>query len=156
MGNFSTLDKIKHSLLPLRSNQKVVFTNGCFDLLHIGHIRYLQNAKKQGDILVVALNSDDSVKKLKGPQRPVQSENDRAEILAALACVDHTFIFTEDTPERVIKELKPDVLVKGGDWEISKIVGSEFVQSYGGKVLSLNFVDGKSTTNIIKKAKVDN
>lgn len=156
MGNFTTLDQLKKHLLLHRSNQKVVFTNGCFDLLHIGHIRYLQNAKKQGDVLVVALNSDESVKKLKGPQRPVQSENDRAEILAALACVDHTFIFTEDTPERVIKEIRPDVLVKGGDWEISKIVGSEFVQSYGGRVLSLNFVDGKSTTNIIKKAKVDN
>lgn len=156
MGQFSTLDQLKKILQPLRSQKKVVFTNGCFDLLHIGHVRYLQNAKSQGDILVVALNSDDSVKKLKGPSRPVQSETDRAEILAALACVDHTFIFTEETPERVIKELKPDVLVKGGDWEISKIVGAEFVQSYGGKVLSLNFVDGKSTTNIIQKAKVDN
>lgn len=156
MGQFCTLDQLKKILQPLRSQKKVVFTNGCFDLLHIGHVRYLQNAKSQGDILVVALNSDDSVKKLKGPSRPVQSETDRAEILAALGCVDHTFIFTEETPERVIKELKPDVLVKGGDWEISKIVGAEFVQSYGGKVLSLNFVDGKSTTNIIQKAKVDN
>ncbi len=155
MGQFSHLDNIKQILSNQREQKKIVFTNGCFDLLHVGHVRYLQEAKKQGDILVVALNSDESVKKLKGPSRPVQSEQDRAEILAALACVDYTFIFNEQTPEKVIKELKPNILVKGGDWKVSQIVGSDFVQSYGGQVLSLNFVDGKSTTKIIEKTKVD-
>ncbi len=132
--------------------QKIVFTNGCFDLLHVGHVRYLQQAKKQGDILVVALNTDASVQVLKGPTRPIQNENDRAEILAALGCVDYTILFDEQTPERVIHAIKPDVLVKGGDWKIDQIVGADFVQSYGGQVRSLQFVDGKSTTQIIEKS----
>lgn len=146
----SDLQKI---LQPLQQQgRKVVFTNGCFDLLHVGHIRYLQEAKRHGDVLVIAVNSDGSVKKLKGPTRPVQNENDRAEILSALRSVDHVILFGEDTPENVIRALKPDVLVKGGDWTIDKIVGGSFVQSYGGQVLSLSFVEGKSTTKIIEKA----
>lgn len=134
-------------------NKKIVFTNGCFDLLHIGHVTYLEEAKKRGDILIVGINTDASVRKLKGPTRPIQNENDRAAILAALKSVDHTVLFDEETPLNLIKQVKPDVLVKGGDWKIEQIVGSDFVMSYGGKVESLNFVDGKSTTKIIEKSK---
>lgn len=134
-------------------NKKIVFTNGCFDLLHIGHVRYLEQAKAQGDILIVGINTDASVKKIKGPTRPIQNENDRAEILASLKAVDHTVLFNEDTPIDLIKHIKPDVLVKGGDWKVEQIVGWDFVQSYGGIVRSLQFVEGKSTTNIIAKSK---
>jgi rfaE bifunctional protein nucleotidyltransferase chain/domain len=139
----------------LRASKQIVFTNGCFDLLHIGHVRYLQEARKQGDLLVVGVNSDSSVKRLKGPQRPIQNESDRAEILAALACVDYAVIFEDDTPLNLIKELQPQVLVKGGDWKPENIVGSDVVLANGGKVLSLQFVDGRSTTNIVTKIEND-
>lgn len=152
MGQYLSQESLLKKLNDVRGNRKVVFTNGCFDLLHIGHVRYLQEAKALGDMLIVALNTDASVRKLKGPERPVQSENDRAEILAALGCVDFTLLFDEQTPENVIKAIKPDILVKGGDWKVEQIVGAPFVQSYGGKVYSLPFVEGRSTTNIIKKA----
>ncbi len=135
-----------------QQNKKVVFTNGCFDLLHVGHVRYLAEAKKLGDFLIVGVNSDDSVKRLKGPTRPIQNQQDRAEILKALEAVDETVIFTEDTPENLIKNIRPDILVKGGDWKVDQIVGGPFVQSYGGQVCSLTFIDGKSTTKIIEKA----
>lgn len=133
--------------------QKLVFTNGCFDLLHVGHIRYLQEARKLGDALFVGVNSDASVKRLKGPERPLQNENDRAEILAALGCVDFVCLFEEDTPENLIRTVKPRVLVKGGDWRIDQIVGADFVQSTGGQVYSLNFIEGRSTTRLIDKAR---
>jgi rfaE bifunctional protein nucleotidyltransferase chain/domain len=153
MGQVSKFEKIASDLAFLKSqNKKIVFTNGCFDLLHVGHVRYLQEAKKLGDVLVIGVNSDASVKRLKGPTRPVQVEADRAEILAALGCVDYTVIFTEDTPENLIHSVKPDILVKGGDWKIEQIVGSDFVIANGGKVMSLQFVDGKSTTKLIEKA----
>ena len=153
MGHYFTEPELLQRIQALRSqNKKVVFTNGCFDLLHVGHVRYLQAAKALGDVLVVALNTDASVKKLKGPTRPVQSENDRAEILAALGCVDFTLLFGEETPERIIELIKPDVLAKGGDWKIEQIVGAPFVQSYGGKVFSLAFIEGKSTTKLIEKS----
>lgn len=153
MGQVKNFETIESSLAPFRSaGKKIVFTNGCFDLLHVGHVRYLQEARQLGDLLVIGVNSDASVKRLKGPTRPVQVENDRAEILAALAAVDFTVIFTEDTPENLIHKVKPDILVKGGDWQIDQIVGAPFVQSYGGKVMSLQFVDGKSTTKLIEKA----
>ena len=145
------LEKIK-SLQ--QQNKKVVFTNGCFDLLHVGHVRYLAEAKKLGDFLIVGVNSDDSVKRLKGPTRPIQNQQDRAEILKALESVDETVIFTEDTPENLIKSVRPDILVKGGDWSVDQIVGGPFVQSYGGQVCSLTFIDGKSTTKIIEKAAI--
>lgn len=132
---------------------KIVFTNGCFDLLHIGHIRYLEEAAKLGDLLVVGINTDASVQKLKGPTRPIQNENDRAEILASLKSVSHTVLFGEETPLKLIEQIKPDVLVKGGDWKIDQIVGSDAVLANGGKVLSLQFVEGKSTTKIIEKSK---
>ena len=117
-------------------------------------MRYLQEARSLGDILVVGVNSDRSVQVLKGPTRPIQNQNDRAEILAALACVDYTVIFDEQTPERLIHEVRPDILVKGGDWKISEIVGSDFVLANGGQVRSLQFIDGRSTTKIIEKSKV--
>ncbi|MBY0553757.1 D-glycero-beta-D-manno-heptose 1-phosphate adenylyltransferase [bacterium] len=149
--NSATLEQTVQSYRS--QNKKIVFTNGCFDLLHIGHVTYLEEAKKLGDVLIVGINSDDSVKKLKGPTRPIQNEYDRSEILAALKSVDHTYIFDEETPLNLIKNVKPDVLVKGGDWKIDQIVGSDFVLSYGGSVQSLNFVNGKSTTSIIEKSK---
>lgn len=153
MGHVRTFETIEASLAPLRSQgKKIVFTNGVFDLLHVGHVRYLQEARALGDALVIGVNADASVKRLKGPTRPVQNESDRAEILAALGAVDFTVIFSEDTPANLIEKVRPDILVKGGDWKIEQIVGAPFVQSYGGKVMSLQFVDGKSTTKIIEKA----
>lgn len=152
MGEVLSASALAQKLESKRTSQKIVFTNGCFDLLHVGHIRYLKEAKSKGDILVVGVNADASVKRLKGPTRPVQNENDRAEILAALGAVDFVAIFTEDTPENLIKTIRPSVLVKGGDWKPDQIVGSSFVHSYGGQVMSLQFVDGKSTTKLIEKA----
>lgn len=136
-----------------KKNKKIVFTNGCFDLLHVGHTRYLKQAKSLGDILIVGVNTDASVKKLKGPTRPIQNENDRAEILASLGSVDHTILFDEETPLQLIQAIKPDFLVKGGDWKIDQIVGSDFVLSTGGQVQSLQFIDGRSTTALIAKSK---
>lgn len=152
MGQVFDISRISESLAPYR-DKKIVFTNGCFDLLHVGHVRYLKEARSLGDFLIVGLNSDTSVKRLKGPERPIQNENDRAEILSSLACVDAVVIFTEDTPENLIKVVKPDILVKGGDWKIDQIVGAPFVQSYGGQVFSLQFIEGKSTTRLIEKAR---
>jgi D-glycero-beta-D-manno-heptose 1-phosphate adenylyltransferase len=136
-----------------RKNKKVVFTNGCFDLLHVGHVRYLKEARAQGDILVVGINTDSSVKRLKGENRPLQNEADRAEILSSLESVDYVTLFDEDTPEKLIQQVRPDVLVKGGDWAVDKIVGSSFVLSYGGQVRSLQFVHGRSTTLLVEKMK---
>lgn len=148
---YKNLDDLITKLNSQRKDKKVVFTNGCFDLLHVGHIRYLEEAKKNGDILVVGINSDASVKRLKGEDRPIQKEDERAEILAALRAVDHTVLFTEDTPLELIKKIKPDILVKGGDWAIDQIVGADVVLQNGGEVRSLLFVEGRSTTNILKK-----
>jgi rfaE bifunctional protein nucleotidyltransferase chain/domain len=148
---YSNSKELLEKIDAVRKNKKVVFTNGCFDLLHVGHVKYLKEAKSKGDFLVVGINADASVKRLKGPTRPIQNENDRSEILAALEAVDATIIFTEDTPENLIKMVHPDVLVKGGDWKINQIVGGQFVHGYGGQVLSLMFVDGKSTTSIVSK-----
>lgn len=154
MGQFFQDDKslINH-LKSCRSGKKIVFTNGCFDLLHVGHVRYLVEAKSLGDILVVGINSDASVKKLKGPDRPIQSETDRGEILSALAAVDFVTLFNDETPEKLIERVRPDVLVKGGDWTIDKIVGSKFVLSYGGQVKSLQFIQGRSTSLLIEKSR---
>lgn len=130
-------------------NKKIVFTNGCFDILHVGHATYLQEARGLGDLLFVGLNSDLSVKKLKGPQRPVNGERDRKFLLESLRWVDFVEIFSEETPLQLIQYVRPDFLVKGGDWPISSIVGAPFVQSYGGQVKNLGFVEGKSTSQII-------
>lgn len=132
-------------------NRKIVFTNGCFDILHVGHIRYLEEAAKLGDILVVGLNSDSSVKRLKGEERPINKESDRAEMLGALNSVDNIVIFENDTPLELIETLKPDVLVKGGDYTIDQVVGAKEVAGWGGKVELIPFVEGKSTTGLIEK-----
>jgi D-glycero-beta-D-manno-heptose 1-phosphate adenylyltransferase len=134
-----------------RGNRKVVFTNGCFDLLHPGHIRTLEQARSLGDILIVGLNSDASVKDLKGPNRPVIPERERAEILAALESVDAVILFSEPTPKEVIARLVPDVLVKGGDWAGDQIVGREEVEAAAGRVVSIPFVSGYSTSAILQK-----
>lgn len=149
--NISQLKKIVNDLK--KQNKKIVFTNGCFDILHIGHVRYLQSAKKLGDILVVGLNSDKSVKKLKGEKRPVFPQDVRAEILSSLWFVDYVIIFDEDTPEKLILELKPDIQAKGGDYKIEDIPERKTVESYGGRVVILPFEKGYSTTEIIKKLK---
>lgn len=133
--------------------RRLVFTNGCFDILHVGHVRYLQRARALGDALLVAINSDRSVRELKGEGRPVMSEEERAEMLAALACVDFVTVFDEDSPRRLIAELLPDVLAKGGDYALDQIHGREEVEAAGGLVLALPFVEGASTTNIIDKIK---
>jgi D-beta-D-heptose 7-phosphate kinase/D-beta-D-heptose 1-phosphate adenosyltransferase len=131
--------------------KKVVFTNGCFDLLHAGHVKYLQKARKIGDLLVLGLNSDASVRRLKGDKRPLISEDERAHILAALDCIDYVVLFDEDTPLELIKLLQPFILAKGGDYTPETVVGRELVESYGGHVELVSFVDGKSTTNIIER-----
>jgi len=131
--------------------RKIVFTNGCFDILHVGHVDYLSKARQMGDILVVGLNSDASVRRLKGKGRPMNKAEDRAKVLSALSFVDYITIFNEDTPDRLIRKIKPDILVKGGDWQMKDIVGASFVKSYGGKVATVPFVEGFSTTALIKK-----
>ncbi len=131
--------------------KKIVFTNGCFDILHYGHLKYLESAKRLGDILIVAVNSDYSVKKIKGKSRPINKEWDRLSLIAGLECVDYCFSFRDPTPYVVIGKLKPDILVKGGDWKRKDIVGSDIVRSYGGKVKAINFVKGYSTSSLIKK-----
>jgi len=131
--------------------KQVVFTNGCFDLLHYGHVKYLQDARNKGDVLVVAVNSDASVRKLKGKSRPIVPVKDRVRVIAGLASVDFAVIFNQDTPLTVIQALKPDILVKGADWNPDAIVGKDFVESYAGKVTTIQFVKGLSTTNLIKK-----
>lgn len=134
-----------------RKPPRVVFTNGCFDILHVGHTRYLRDAKALGDVLVVGVNSDASVRGLKGPERPIQNEEDRAELLASLASVDYVVIFSEPTPSALIEQVAPDVLVKGGDWPVEKIEGSKFVLARGGEVKSLPFHPGRSTTTLIER-----
>lgn len=133
-----------------KRGKRIVFTNGCFDVLHKGHVRLLEKAKSLGDILIVALNSDYSVKKIKGPKRPLNTQMDRAIIVAALGFVDFVTFFDGPTPENLIKKINPDILVKGGDWKKINIVGSRHVESYGGKVYSIKLVKGYSTSQFIK------
>jgi D-beta-D-heptose 7-phosphate kinase/D-beta-D-heptose 1-phosphate adenosyltransferase len=133
------------------SGQRVVFTNGCFDIIHPGHTRYLAIAKSFGDILIVALNSDSSVRTIKGMRRPINAEAERAEVLSALEAVDYVTIFDDPDPYRVIKELQPDVLVKGGDWPIERIIGRDVVEARGGRVVNVPFVVGQSTTGVVEK-----
>jgi rfaE bifunctional protein nucleotidyltransferase chain/domain len=130
--------------------EKVVFTNGCFDILHAGHVRYLAAARELGDRLVVGLNTDASVRRLKGPKRPVACEADRAEVLSALGAVDAVTLFDDDTPEALIGMLLPDILVKGADWAVEKIAGAKAVIEHGGAVLTVPIVEGRSTTGIIE------
>src|ERR687886_440166 len=135
------------------AGRTLVFTNGCFDILHVGHVRYLAAARALGDALMVAVNSDRSVRALKGEGRPVMRESERAEMLAALSSVDFVTVFDEDSPRKLIAELLPDVLVKGGDYALDEIHGREEVEAAGGRVLSLPFVEGASTSGIIEKIK---
>jgi D-glycero-beta-D-manno-heptose 1-phosphate adenylyltransferase len=151
MGQVFSRPQLADFLNKNRKNKKVVFTNGCFDLLHVGHVRYLQEARALGDMLVVGLNTDKSVSDIKGPDRPVQNEQDRAEIMAALGCVDAVSLFGELTPLELIQVVKPDVLVKGGDWSVDKIVGAPLVTERGGLVKSLPFHAGRSTSTMIQK-----
>lgn len=132
-----------------KDNDTIVFTNGVFDILHRGHVEYLAKAKKLGDVLIVGLNSDASVRRLKGEGRPLQKQNDRAIILLALEAVDYVVFFSENTPDKLIKQVKPDILVKGADYKISEIVGGDFVKSYGGKVKRISLTRGRSTSSII-------
>ena len=147
-----TLARLKAIVARLkRQGRKVVFTNGCFDILHVGHVRYLRMAKQRGDVLVIGLNTDRSVKKIKGEKRPVVPEKERAEILSALEFVDYVVLFDEPDPLRLIKALKPNVLVKGADWPKSRIVGREIVEKIGGRVVRIPLVAGASSTGVIEK-----
>lgn len=147
------LPGLKKALKKYKAKKKIVFTNGCFDLLHVGHVLYLEKARTLGDALIIGLNSDSSVKKLKGRSRPLVGQKNRARVLSALSCVDFIVIFSALTPLNLIKKIKPDVLVKGGDWKIKDIVGADFVRSYGGTVKSLPYLKGFSTKGLIKKIK---
>jgi len=156
------LEHIRHKIVPADffveredelHQRKIVFTNGCFDILHCGHITYLAQARQLGDLLVVGLNSDASVKRLKGPQRPVNSQDARALVLAALEVVDYVVFFEEDTPYNIITKVQPDILVKGGDYRLENIVGADVVRARGGQVLTIPFVEGFSTSSIIENLK---
>jgi D-beta-D-heptose 7-phosphate kinase/D-beta-D-heptose 1-phosphate adenosyltransferase len=154
MNKIYSREELKDKIDGLREKgKKIVFTNGCFDILHVGHTRYLKEAKKQGDILVLGLNSDESVRSLKGEKRPLMPENERADVVASLESVDYVTIFHELTPLELIEYLKPDVLVKGGDWKEKAVVGRESVATWGGRVAIIPEIKGSSTTNIIEKVK---
>lgn len=154
MRNLLTLHTLTSTLTKLRrAKKKVVFTNGVFDIVHRGHVEYLRKAKAYGDVLIVGMNSDSSVFRLKGPSRPIQIQMDRAAILLNMRPVDYVFIFGDDTPEKLIHQVRPDVLVKGADYNEEQIVGADFVKSYGGKVRRIRLTPGRSTSEILKKLK---
>jgi rfaE bifunctional protein nucleotidyltransferase chain/domain len=134
-----------------RRGEKIAFTNGCFDILHVGHVRYLEEARKTGDLLILALNSDASVRAIKGEKRPLVPEQERAEVVASLAAVDYVTLFDETTPLKLIEYLRPDSLVKGGDWREEAVVGRDSIRSWGGRVVLVPVVEGASTTNIVEK-----
>ena len=153
------IDRIKISeiVTSLKAKgKKIVFTNGCFDILHAGHVRYLKEAKALGDILILGLNSDSSVKSLKGSNRPINNESDRAEVLSALEAIDYVVIFDEKTAENIVGVVKPDIYAKGGDYSIDTLPEAKIVAEHGGKTVLLQLVDGKSSTNIINKCKENN
>lgn len=155
MNKILKREDLRKKLEELRnSGKKIAFTNGCFDILHVGHVRYLREARKTADVLVLALNSDSSVRSIKGEKRPLLNENERAELLAALEFVDFVTIFPELTPLELINYLKPDVLIKGGDWPEEKVVGREEIKKWGGRVAIIPEVEGKSTTNIVEKIRM--
>jgi D-beta-D-heptose 7-phosphate kinase/D-beta-D-heptose 1-phosphate adenosyltransferase len=152
MEKVLTLKKLTEELARLRKRGKnVVFTNGCFDIIHAGHVRYLKKARSLGDILVVGLNSDASIRTIKGENRPIVPEKERAEVLSSLYFVDYVVLFKEPTPKKLITVIKPDILVKGSDWAAKDIVGSDVVKRIGGRIRRIPLVRGRSTTNIIKK-----
>lgn len=152
-SKFLSLPQLLERLNAVREGKRVVFTNGCFDVIHRGHVSYLAQARDLGDLLVLGLNSDSSVRRLKGPTRPVNDEESRALVLASLECVDYVVLFDEDTPYHLIDAVQPDILVKGGDYQIDQIVGYDIVKARGGEVLTLPFVDGFSSTSIINRLK---
>jgi D-glycero-beta-D-manno-heptose 1-phosphate adenylyltransferase len=153
-GKVVSMGELRRERERLRAGgRRLVFTNGCFDILHVGHVRYLAQARALGDALVVAVNSDRSVRELKGAGRPVMSEAERAELLAALESVDYVTVFDDESPRRLIAEVLPDVLVKGGDYQLDEIHGREEVEAAGGRVLSLPFIEGASTSSIIERVK---
>ncbi|MDL2231058.1 D-glycero-beta-D-manno-heptose 1-phosphate adenylyltransferase [Bacteroidales bacterium OttesenSCG-928-L19] len=153
----NTLEELKQKIvmkeffLENRPKKRIVFTNGCFDILHLGHVEYLAKAKDMGDLLIVGLNTDDSVKRLKGPSRPINPENARAHVLVALQFVDYVVLFNEDTPYQLIKAISPDVLVKGGDYIINEIVGADLVSENGGEVKVIPLTEGFSTSKIVNE-----
>jgi rfaE bifunctional protein nucleotidyltransferase chain/domain len=152
MNKLFPKETLKEQLNGLRQEGKtIVFTNGCFDILHVGHVRYLREAKKLGDVLVLALNSDTSVRAIKGEKRPLVPEDERADIMAALESIDYVILFDDPTPQRLIEYLRPDILVKGGDWAEGAIAGADFVKAAGGRVLTIPLTEGRSTTNIVEK-----
>ena len=156
MAEIIPFNQLKHKVDFLRSKNKdlkIIATNGCFDILHVGHIRSLQKAKTHGDLLIVGLNSDSSVNKLKGKNRPINNENERAEILAALACIDLVTIFNEDTAEKFLETVKPDVYVKGEEYNLDNLPEAIIVRKHGGKTIQIPMIPGVSTTNTIKKLK---
>ena len=153
-GKILSTDKLREERKQLRAEgRRLVFTNGCFDILHVGHVRYLQSARSLGDALVVAINSDRSVRELKGASRPIMNEHERAEMLAALAAVDYVTVFDDISPRSLIAEVLPDILVKGGDYKLDEIHGRREVEAAGGRVVSLPFVEGASTSSIIERIK---
>lgn len=151
MGKVVSLKKLQSELSSARRRKKVVFTNGCFDILHAGHVRYLKKARSLGDVLVVGLNSDSSVRSIKGETRPIVPEKERAEVLSALSCVDYVVLFNDSTPVKLIESIKPDVLAKGADWAAKDIAGGDIVKKSGGKIARITLVKGRSTTNIIRR-----
>lgn len=154
MSNIKSRKEIKEIRNQLKNfNKKVVFTNGCFDLIHSGHVDYLVKAKEMGDILIVALNTDQSIKRIKGEKRPILKQEERAFIVSNLKPVDYVTFFEEDTPAEIINELIPDILVKGADWSIDKIVGRDIVEANGGEVKTIKFVNDQSTSKIIQLIK---
>jgi rfaE bifunctional protein nucleotidyltransferase chain/domain len=153
MGKILTLKELLKDLEKNKKGKKIVFTNGCFDILHAGHVHYLNECKKYGDILIVGINSDSSIKRLKGEKRPILPLEMRAYVLSNLCSVDYVVPFEEDNPYNLIKEIKPDILIKGGDWLPDQIVGRDIVESYGGKVLTIPFKFDISTTRIIEEIK---
>jgi len=151
MSNIKSNKEIKEIREQLKKqSKKVVFTNGCFDLIHSGHVDYLVKAKEMGDVLILALNTDESIKRIKGDKRPILRQDERAFIVSNLKPVDYVTFFNEDTPAEIISELIPDILVKGADWSIDKIIGREIVEANGGEVKTIKFVNDQSTSNIIK------
>lgn len=154
MGQVIKRDEIQELIKKLKDeNKSTVFTNGCFDILHVGHTRYLKESSKHGDILIIGLNSDSSVRRLKGETRPINNENDRAELLSELYFVDYVVMFDEDTPENLLDEIKPDVYTKGADYTLDTLPEAKTVLKNNGRVEFIKLVDGKSTTNVIKKIK---
>ncbi len=149
------INELKSICLVLKSDsKKIVFTNGCFDIIHVGHVDYLRKARDLGDVLIVGLNTDNSVRRIKEAGRPVNNENDRAVVLDSLKFVDYVVFFDEDTPYNLIKEIQPDILVKGGDYTIETIVGSDIVLGNGGNVITIPLTEGKSTSGLIEKIRL--